>query len=114
MMVRDRKVGKQVDVADRDCPKRNCYWPRPDPGHFVQGRGYSQRPGCNRGWLCGTREVRGCPSVGACEAEDPSDPGQKCRRAFYEGDVKCRHCGAEIPEDRRVPFGGKKVQGASA
>ena len=61
MKVRDRKIKETVSVADRDCPTRKCYWARPDPGVFTQGRGYSTRAGGNRGWLCGRREAHGCP-----------------------------------------------------
>jgi len=58
MKVRDKALQETVDVCDRDCPSRPCYWPRPDPGHFVQGRGYRHR---SNDWLCGTREIHGCP-----------------------------------------------------
>lgn len=53
-----------VDVSDADCPKRKCYWARPDPGSFTQGVGYKTRFN-SKGkidWLCGNREIRGCPS----------------------------------------------------
>jgi hypothetical protein len=49
-----------LDVSDKYCPKRSCYWPRPDPGVFTQGQGYKQRSG-KQEWLCGNRELRGCP-----------------------------------------------------
>jgi len=51
-----------VLVCDRECAQRSCYWPRPDPGVFTQGRGYRTRAGGGRGWLCGTREIHGCPA----------------------------------------------------
>ena len=60
MLVKDRNIKKKVDVSDPDCPKRSCYWPRPDPGIFTQGHGYAQRS-ANVGWLCGNREIMGCP-----------------------------------------------------
>lgn len=60
MKIRDKIFKKYVDVSDRDCSKRPCYWPRPDPGVFSQGQGYKSRIG-NTGWICGTREIRGCP-----------------------------------------------------
>ncbi len=61
MQVKDKDIGKMVDVYNRDCLKLECYWPRADPGSFVQGRGYQSRPGSDKRWLCGTREIRGCP-----------------------------------------------------
>jgi len=59
MNVRDRAIGRDVDVRAKECLKCSCYWPRLDPGSFAQGRGYTSRPG--HGWLCGTREINGCP-----------------------------------------------------
>jgi len=63
MKIRDKKAGVMVDVLDASCKLRKCYWPRPDPGIFVQGRGYIARPGSerNKPWICGTREIHGCP-----------------------------------------------------
>lgn len=58
MKVKDQRVGAMVDVLDKDCLNLKCCWPRPDPRSFVQGRGYRHR---SDGWLCGTREIRGCP-----------------------------------------------------
>jgi hypothetical protein len=53
----------KVDVSDKECPNRECYWPRPDPGVFTQGVGYRTRyPGRKPDWLCGNREIRGCPA----------------------------------------------------
>ena len=62
MKVRDKNFKKNVDVYNADCLKKACYWPRPDPGNFIQGQGYRSRGtvGDDR-WLCGTREVHGCP-----------------------------------------------------
>jgi len=60
MMVRDKKLKVKVSVSGPDCLIRKCYWPRPDPGIFTQGRGYRTRPG-KKIWLCGTREIHGCP-----------------------------------------------------
>jgi len=50
-------------VCDKDCPRRPCYWCRPDPGSFTQGVGYRTRTDAygKIGWLCGNREVHGCP-----------------------------------------------------
>lgn len=56
--LRDKELKKDVDVCDRNCFEKECYWPRPDPGTFVQGRGYRHR---SNNWICGTREIRGCP-----------------------------------------------------
>jgi len=63
MMVRDRKLKRLVDVADKGCLKRTCYWPRQDPGSFSQGVGYRTRLNAKGGidWLCGRREINGCP-----------------------------------------------------
>ena len=60
MKIRDKEVKQNVEVWCRDCLKYECYWPRPDPGVFTQGQGYRQRT-VKVGWLCGTREIRGCP-----------------------------------------------------
>ena len=62
MKIKDKKIKKEVDISDKDCPKRPCYWPRPDPGIFTQGQGYRQRSSGPVGWLCGTREIHGCPA----------------------------------------------------
>jgi len=61
--VKDKNHKELVDVCDRDCLQRPCYWPREDPGVFTQGVGYRSRN--ERGkpdWLCGNREIRGCPN----------------------------------------------------
>ena len=39
MKAKDKKIGETVDVRDKDCPFRSCYWPRPDPG---EGRNMSE------------------------------------------------------------------------
>jgi hypothetical protein len=59
MKVRDKHLKKMVDVSEKDCPKLSCYWPREDPGSFTQGVGYRFR---SNDWLCGNREIRGCPT----------------------------------------------------
>jgi hypothetical protein len=62
MKVKDNTTKELVDVLDRECLRRSCYWPRPDPGIFTQGVGYRTRhPGRKTEWLCGSREARGCP-----------------------------------------------------
>lgn len=59
MKIKDKEHKVLVDVCDKNCQKKTCYWPRPDPGRFTQGKGYS---GAKQGeWLCGTREIKGCP-----------------------------------------------------
>ena len=61
MKIRDKELKVPVDVCGKDCPTYRCYWPRPDPGIFVQGCGYRSRTNGNGEYLCGTREIRGCP-----------------------------------------------------
>ena len=64
MKVRDKNLKVLVDVADKDCPGLECYWPRPDPGVYTQGVGYRSRDPYGKTkpeWLCGIREIRGCP-----------------------------------------------------
>ena len=61
MKVKDRGLKVLVDVCDKACPTYKCYLPRPDPGVFTQGQGYRQRSSGSRGYLCGTREIHGCP-----------------------------------------------------
>lgn len=71
MKVKDKKFKEMIDVCDVDCLIKKCYWPRPDPGSFTQGVGYSTRngrDGAAREWLCGTREIRGCPDCGVVQA----------------------------------------------
>ncbi len=58
MKIKDKNLKKMVDVCDKDCASRSCYWPRLDPGAFTQGQGYRFR---SNDWLCGTRESKGCP-----------------------------------------------------
>lgn len=60
MKVYDKEVKKKVDVCDKDCLNRSCYWPRSDPGVFTQGQGYRSRT-YDAGWMCGNREIHGCP-----------------------------------------------------
>jgi hypothetical protein len=58
MIIRDKSLKKDVDVSDKRCPQRPCYWARMDPGVFTQGVGYRHR---SNNWLCGNREINGCP-----------------------------------------------------
>jgi len=60
MFVKVRGYKQQISVSQKDCPRFKCFWPREDPGIFTQGQGYRTRPG-KRIWLCGTREIHGCP-----------------------------------------------------
>jgi hypothetical protein len=76
MKVRDRELKVQVDVRDKECLGRTCYWPRPDPGVFSQGVGYRTRSGGSAGWLCGNREIRGCPYLPP-QAAVPEDGGER-------------------------------------
>jgi len=62
MKVKDKNLEVEVDVYERGCLNKDCYWPRPDPGVFTKGIGYKSRANGSVGWLCGTREARGCPS----------------------------------------------------
>ncbi len=68
MRIRDKHLKQEISVCSRECIKRECYWPRPDPGIFVQGRGYRSRPGKTE-WLCGTRAIHGCPDKYCGEVE---------------------------------------------
>ena len=58
MKIKDKNLKIEVSVCCKDCHKYKCYWPRPDPGVFTQGKGYRFR---SNNWLCGTREIHGCP-----------------------------------------------------
>ena len=64
MKVRDKALGKFVDVSEKACvaDKRRCYWPRIDPGVFTPGQGYKARGSKpSNEYICGTRAIRGCP-----------------------------------------------------
>lgn len=62
MKVRDKKLKENVDVSNKACLNRDCYWPRPDPGVFTPGQGYKARENKIRSnYICGTRAVHGCP-----------------------------------------------------
>lgn len=60
MKIYDKNLKKKVDVLRKECMTFKCYWPRLDPGSFTQGVGYRFR---SNDWLCGTREVHGCPKL---------------------------------------------------
>ena len=62
MKIRDKNIKHLVDVCHKDCPNRECYWPRPDPGVFTPGKGYKSRgPKQSSEYICGTRAIHGCP-----------------------------------------------------
>jgi len=62
MKIKDKILKKDIDVCHKDCHIRPCYWPRPDPGVFTQGKGYKSRgPQTSVEYICGTRAIRGCP-----------------------------------------------------
>jgi hypothetical protein len=64
MKIRDKNLRVFVDVSCADCQKYECYWPRKNPGIFVQGRGYrSYGDSRDNMYLCGNREIRGCPVI---------------------------------------------------
>ena len=74
MKVRDKNLKQTVDVSDKECLKRECYWPRPDPGVFTQGVGYRTRyPGMKTEWLCGNREIHGCSRKYCHISKEPHD-----------------------------------------
>lgn len=62
MKIKVKGYKDKIDVSAIDCASKKCFWPRPDPGVFTQGQGYRARA-VNAGWLCGTREIHGCPYV---------------------------------------------------
>ena len=66
MKIRDKDLKRLVEMRDKDCLKRPCYWPRKDPGSYTQGIGYKHR---SDEWLCGKREINGCPT-----SSIPRDP----------------------------------------
>lgn len=64
MKVKDKRYNVLVDVSEKDCPFYKCYWLRQNPGSFQIGRGYrSYGDKRDREWLCGIREIHGCPIV---------------------------------------------------
>ena len=93
MKVRDKKLRVLVDVCESDCPNKKCYWARPDPGIFTQGQGYRTRePGKKPEWLCGTREIGGCPSAGVCE----------CGSSFITRQKVCHWCHKDLTNQSGV------------
>jgi hypothetical protein len=62
MKVKDKEINKTVEVCHKECPKRECYWPRPDPGVFTPGKGYKSRGSKpSSEYICGHRAIHGCP-----------------------------------------------------
>lgn len=59
---KEKLLDEMVRVAEKDCPKYKCYWARPNPGMFLQGRGYqSYGDERDKEYICGTRAIHGCP-----------------------------------------------------
>lgn len=63
MKVRDKNLRKDVDVYDKDCPKRACYQPIEWKGNIIPGVGYQYAPKSSWHYRCGTRDRRGCPDA---------------------------------------------------
>lgn len=62
MKIKDKTLKVMVDVSRKECPTFVCYWPRPNPGSFTQWQGYrSYGDKRDKEWLCGRREIDGCP-----------------------------------------------------
>ena len=57
--------GKEVDVVDKLCAKRSCFFLLQDKGTFVPGRGYTYYHKKPR-WVCGRRHLNGCPTPYYC------------------------------------------------
>ena len=77
------KIGKhRVDVADEECPGRDCYQLGFDKGTYSQGRGYTsyhkkELP------VCWTRHLSGCPHDSVCP---------KCHTLQLPGVTICERC----------------------
>ena len=64
MKILDKNTKARVEVRCAECLAYECYWPRPNPGSFVQGRGYqSYGDSRDREYSCGTRDIHGCPQT---------------------------------------------------
>jgi hypothetical protein len=64
MKIKDKNIGEMVNVSCSNCLYFDCYWPRPDPGIFVQGRGYQTRNSKEKPeYRCGNRDIHGCPEI---------------------------------------------------
>lgn len=61
MKVRDKELKKQVDVSNKDCPKRWCYSPCEWKGTITPGVGYQYAPKSMWYWMCLHRYNHGCP-----------------------------------------------------
>jgi hypothetical protein len=62
MKVKDKELKKMVDVCEKSCLSKSCYWPRQNPGVFNIGQGYrSYGDSRDKEYICGTREIKGCP-----------------------------------------------------
>lgn len=63
MLIKDKKLKKEVDVSCKDCPRFECYKPQPYRGVFIQGQGYRNSE-ARKHYVCGTRENQEvCPDV---------------------------------------------------
>jgi len=88
------KIGTvSVDVLDRECSNRPCYWLGYDKGSYSQGRGYTSYHKNVQGRrvefpVCMTRHLRGCPSNSVCHTcrtISVRPPGQPCGRFACSG-----------------------------
>lgn len=59
--------GRNVDVLDRKCAKRDCFVLGFNKGPFVPGRGYTD-PSRKPIACCQTRHLQGCPTNSVCPA----------------------------------------------
>ena len=40
MKIKDKRLKKIINVSNKDCLSKKCYWPRMNPSLFQKGRGY--------------------------------------------------------------------------
>lgn len=78
--------GKSVEVLDKKCLSRKCFWLGQDKGSYVAGRGYTSYHKTPQ-WCCMRRHLHGCPTAGTCSG---------CKMSFVEGEKVCRSCGGEL------------------
>lgn len=95
------KIGKfNVDVVDKDCPKRSCYRLGFDKGSYTPGRGYTSYHKDSKGKnieypVCMTRHLNGCPCNSICpicRIISVKSSGDKCDRREYKiglGNIAC-------------------------
>lgn len=93
------KIGKhKVDVAYRDCGKRECFWLGFDKGTYVQGRGYTSyypkpKPVCWRRHMHGCPINSVCPVCRLCSVDAPGSP------------CKCNNCDGITVESKCFTMG---------